>query len=312
MKAVKKAFAFYDKTMKRYDPIISKCIHDNIFAIAGQSAFFIVLSSVPLIAFCLSILQNLHISTAFVEQALQSVFADDFLVQIKDFLTETYQNTLGISFVSIIVTLWSASQGIHAITNGLNRVYDAYENRMWIVLRLRAMAYTVIFFVLMSVSLVIVSLGSYLDDWIQPYVSSLPDIITAIFRLRYLLVFFILTFTFASIYRNLPCISKEQKKEYNFKYQLPGAILCTISWFAVALGISIYVKSFNGFSVYGVITGLAIVMFLLYFLMLLLMICAEINYVYHDLIKKFSVKKFIALIKRKLTPKSHRQGKKNK
>lgn len=312
MKAVKKAFAFYDKIIKKYDPIISKCIHDNIFAIAGQSAFFIVLSSVPLIAFCLSILQNLHISTAFVEQALQSVFADDFLMQIKDFLTETYQNTLGISFVSIIVTLWSASQGIHAITNGLNRVYDAYENRMWIVLRLRAMAYTVIFFVLMSVSLVIVSLGSYLDDWIQPYVSSLPDIITAIFRLRYLLVFFILTFTFASIYRNLPCISKEQKKEYNFKYQLPGAILCTISWFAVALGISIYVKSFNGFSVYGVITGLAIVMFLLYFLMLLLMICAEINYVYHDLIKKFSVKKFIALIKRKLTPKSRRQGKKNK
>ena len=312
MKAVKKAFAFYDRIMKRYDPIISKCIHDNIFAIAGQSAFFIVLSSVPLIAFCLSILQNLHISTVFIEQALQSVFADDFLMQIKDFLTETYQNTLGISFVSIIVTLWSASQGIHAITNGLNRVYDAYENRMWIVLRLRAMVYTVIFFVLMSVSLVIVSLGSYLDDWIQPYVSSLPDIITAIFRLRYLLVFLILTFTFASIYRNLPCISKEQKKEYNFKYQLPGAILCTISWFAVAFGISIYVKSFNGFSVYGVITGLAIVMFLLYFLMLLLMICAEINYVYHDLIKKFSVKKFIALIKRKLTPKSRRQGKKNK
>lgn len=312
MKAVKKAFAFYDRIMKRYDPIISKCIHDNIFAIAGQSAFFIVLSSVPLIAFCLSILQNLHISTVFIEQALQSVFADDFLMQIKDFLTETYQNTLGISFVSIIVTLWSASQGIHAITNGLNRVYDAYENRMWIVLRIRAMVYTVIFFVLMSVSLVIVSLGSYLDDWIQPYVSSLPDIITAIFRLRYLLVFFILTFTFASIYRNLPCISKEQKKEYNFKYQLPGAILCTISWFAVAFGISIYVKSFNGFSVYGVITGLAIVMFLLYFLMLLLMICAEINYVYHDLIKKFSVKKFIVLIKRKLTPKAHRHGKKNK
>ena len=300
MKAVKKAFAIYDIIMKRYDPIISKCIHDNIFAIAGQSAFFIVLSSVPLIAFCLSILQNLHISTVFIEQALQSVFADDFLMQIKDFLTETYQNTLGISFVSIIVTLWSASQGIHAITNGLNRVYDAYENRMWIVLRIRAMVYTVIFFVLMSVSLVIVSLGSYLDDWIQPYVSSLPDIITAIFRLRYLLVFFILTFTFASIYRNLPCISKEQKKEYNFKYQLPGAILCTISWFAVAFGISIYVKSFNGFSVYGVITGLAIVMFLLYFLMLLLMICAEINYVYHDKIKNFSVKRLVAAIKRKL------------
>lgn len=304
MKAVKKAFALYDKILKRYDPIISKCIHDNIFAIAGQSAFFIVLSSVPLLAFCLSVLQSLHISTAFIEQALQSIFADDFLGQIKYFLTETYQNTIGISFLSIIVTLWSASQGIHAITNGLNRVYDAYENRMWIQLRLRAMFYTVIFFVLMTVSMVVVALGSYLDDWIQPYISSLPNIITTIFRLRYLLVFLILTFTFASIYRNFPCISKEQKKEYNFKYQLPGAVLCTLSWFVLALGISIYVKSFNGFSVYGVITGLAIVMILLYFLMLLLMICAEINYVYHDTIKKFSFKKLVSLIKRKVKRKS--------
>ena len=174
MKAVKKAFAFYDKIMKKYDPIISKCIHDNIFAIAGQSAFFIVLSSVPLLAFCLSILQGLHISASFIEQALQSVFTDVFLTQIKYFLTETYQNTIGISFVSIVVTLWSASQGIHAITNGLNRVYDAYENRMWIVLRFRAMFYTVIFFILMSASLVIIALGSYLDDWIQPFISSLP------------------------------------------------------------------------------------------------------------------------------------------
>lgn len=300
MKAVKKAFAFYDKIMKKYDPIISKCIHDNIFAIAGQSAFFIVLSSVPLLAFCLSILQGLHISTSFIEQALQSVFTDVFLTQIKYFLTETYQNTIGISFVSIVVTLWSASQGIHAITNGLNRVYNAYENRMWIQLRLRAMFYTVIFFVLMTVSMVVVALGSYLDDWIQPYISSLPNIITTIFRLRYLLVFLILTFTFASIYRNFPCISKEQKKEYNFKYQLPGAVLCTLSWFMLALGISIYVKSFNGFSVYGVITGLAIVMILLYFLMLLLMICAEINFVYHDKIKRFSLKKGIAFVKQRL------------
>ena len=110
MKAVKKAFAFYDKIMKKYDPIISKCIHDNIFAIAGQSAFFIVLSSVPLLAFCLSILQGLHISTSFIEQALQSVFTDVFLTQIKYFLTETYQNTIGISFVCILFTLWSASQ----------------------------------------------------------------------------------------------------------------------------------------------------------------------------------------------------------
>ena len=51
MKLIKKILALYEKIMKKYDPIISKCIYDNVFAIAGQSAFFILLSSVPLAAF---------------------------------------------------------------------------------------------------------------------------------------------------------------------------------------------------------------------------------------------------------------------
>ena len=43
MKAVKKAFALYDKILKRYDPIISKCIHDNIFYSAVVRTAFGVL-----------------------------------------------------------------------------------------------------------------------------------------------------------------------------------------------------------------------------------------------------------------------------
>ena len=54
----------YDSVMKfidRFGPITSKILHDNIFAIAGQSAFFLILSAVPLSMFIVSVLQNLHI-----------------------------------------------------------------------------------------------------------------------------------------------------------------------------------------------------------------------------------------------------------
>ena len=39
---------------------------------------------------------------------------------------------------------------------------------------------------------------------------------------------------------------------------MPGAFLCTVSWYVLSFGISVYVSDFNGFSVYGgvgVLTG---------------------------------------------------------
>ena len=127
----------------RFQPITSKILHDNIFAIAGQSAFFIILSAVPLSMFIVSILQNLHIPVDFIEMGLSGIFSEQIVGEISEFLTNAYNNAVGISLITLVITLWSAAQGIHAITNGLNRIYDAYENRNWFFLRIRAMFYTI-------------------------------------------------------------------------------------------------------------------------------------------------------------------------
>ena len=110
----------------RFEPITSKILHDNIFAIAGQSAFFIILSAVPLSMFIVSILQNLHIPVDFIEMGLSGIFSEQIVDEISEFLTNAYNNAVGISLITLVITLWSAAQGIHAITNGLNRIYDAY------------------------------------------------------------------------------------------------------------------------------------------------------------------------------------------
>lgn len=281
----------------RFEPITSKILHDNIFAIAGQSAFFIILSAVPLSMFIVSILQNLHIPVDFIEMGLSGIFSEQIVDEISEFLTNAYNNAVGISLITLIITLWSAAQGIHAITNGLNRIYDAYENRNWIFLRIRAMFYTIAFFAIILVSLVIIGLGSTINKWLSPYIKYLPDFVAIIYHLRYVLVFLFLVVLFALVYRNLPNISRQQHKEYGIKYQLPGAFLCTLSWCVLSLGISIYVDNFNGFSIYGGLATLAGIMIWLYFCMVCLMICAEINYVYHEQIKKFSLKPLIKKLK---------------
>lgn len=289
---IKRIIAFVQKILDKYDPIISKCSHDNIFAIAGQSAFFIILSSVPLMMFVVSMLQIVGISVEQFKDALNGVFSASVVNQIIEYFAVAYKSAVGISFVSLIVTLWSSAQGIHAITNGLNRVYNAYENRNWFALRLKSMYYIIVYFLVILILIVMLVLGKSLNGFIEPMLSGLPIAVSFVYNLRYVIIFAFLVTIIALVYRNFPNISRQQHKEYGFKYQLPGAILCTVSWFVLSLGISIYVDDFNGFSIYGGISKIAVVMIWIYFCMVCLMACAEINYVYHDKIKyKLSKKK---------------------
>lgn len=298
MKFIVKIVGFVRRTLDKYDPIISKCKHDNVFAIAGQSAFFIILSAVPLLMFIVSLFQNLNIPIGLVEQGLSGIFASKMIDQITAYLDAAYQSAVSISFVSLIITLWSASQGIHAITNGLNRVYDAYENRNWLFLRIRAMIYTVVLFAIILALIIILVLGNTISNFLEPFLDGLPDFVSVIFNLRYLIIFSGLIILFAMLYRNFPNISRSQRKEYGLKSQLPGAFLCTISWFVLSLGISIYVDDFNGFSIYGGLTRLAVIMIWIYFCMVTLMICAEINYVYHNKFKCFHFKNAINILRK--------------
>ena len=299
MNFVVRIVSFVRKILDKYDPIISKCKHDNVFAIAGQSAFFIILSAVPLSMFIVSLFQNLNIPIGLIEEGLSGIFAAEMIDQITAYLDAAYQSAVGISFVSLIVTLWSASQGIHAITNGLNRVYDAYENRNWLFLRVRAMIYTIIVFAIILALLIILVLGDTISNFLKPFLDGLPDFVTVIFNLRYLIIFVSLIILLAMLYRNFPNIRRKQRKEYGLKSQLPGAFLCTISWFVLSLGISIYVDNFNGFSIYGGLTRLAVIMIWIYFCMVILMICAEINYVYHDKFKCFHFRNAVKRICKK-------------
>ena len=293
MKTIKRIINFIMKIIKKYEPFIDKINRDNVFAIAGQSAFFMILSAFPLAMFIVSLFQNLHIPVELIEQVLSGIFSETIVTEVLVFLSNVYESSVGISLVTLIITLWSAAQGIHAITNGLNRIYDAYENRNWLYLRIRAMFYTIAFFAIILISLLIIVLGSSINEWLSPILKYLPDFIELVYHLRYVLIFMCLVLLFALVYRNFPNITRAEHKEYGLKYQLPGAFLCTVSWYVLSFGISIYVDDFNGFSIYGGLTRLAVIMIWIYFCMVCLMICAEINYIYHDNIKNFSLKKFI-------------------
>ena len=122
---------------------------------------------------------------------------------------------------------------------------------------------------------------------ISKNVINLPGVVTVLFNFRYVIIFLYLVVMFSLLYRNFPNLTREKRRDYSFFSQIPGAVFTTVSWFALTIGISIYVTDFNGFSIYGGLIRLAVIMVWLYFCMVCLMIGAELNYFYHKQIKGF-------------------------
>ena len=268
-------------------PFLNKLTHDNIYAIAGQSAFFLLLSAVPLAIFGVSILQNLHIPVETLNSFFSIVFNEEVSQSFAQFMSNVYESATGVSLVAIIVTLWSAAKGIQAITNGLNRVHETYENRNWLVLRIRSMLYTVVFILILLATMLIVVLGSTINGLLREYHIKIPGIFGVFYHLRFGIIFVYLVVLFAMIYRNVPNLTRAERKKYGFLYQLPGAFFCAVSWLALSLGSSIYVDDFNGFSIYGSLTKLAVVMVWMYFCLVCMLLGAEINRYYHGEIRSF-------------------------
>ncbi|MBQ8133908.1 MAG: YihY/virulence factor BrkB family protein [Clostridia bacterium] len=283
---------------KRIDPLLEKMEHDNIFAIAGQSAFFLILTVFPLAMFGVSVLQNLHIPVETFENILGQVLNETTSGYVSEFLSNVYKDASGISLITFLATLWSAAQGMHVITNGLNRVHNTYENRNWFLLRLKAIMLTVVFFAILLGSMLVIVLGSTISELLMPYIRLVPDIVKLIFRFRYFILYVYLIYLFALLYKNVPNLEKDVRREYGIRNQLPGAIICATAWFVLSLGISVYVDDWGGFSVYGSLTRMAVIMVWLYLCLISLMFGAEVNIVYHEQIKNFRFRKHKAKIQK--------------
>ena len=52
---------------------------------------------------------------------------------------------------------------------------------------------------------------------------------------------------------------------------------CAAAWYVFSFGVSIYIDYFHGFSLYGSLTTIVLIMFWLYFAMYIFLVCGEVN-----------------------------------
>lgn len=255
---------------------MKKCKQDKINAYAAQSAFFIILSLIPFLMVFSSLLQYTAVTESMLLDIMRRVmpeYLSPFFISLVD---EVYNRSMGIISVTAVVAIWSAAKGVQYMADGFNSVNDLEETRNWFVLRFWAVVYTVVFLIAIVLTLLVIVFGNSLHELVTRYLpilvwaSELLSHLKGLFMLAFLTLFFDIVFT------TLP------NRKLTFKGQLPGAFICSVAWYLFSFGVSIYVDYFNGFSMYGSLTTIALVMLWMYFCMYIMMLSAEINVVFRE------------------------------
>ncbi len=269
---------------------INKSSKDNISAIAGQSAFFIILSFVPFLMFAFAILSFFNIPKDFFDTYLVNVLPDYIDEYLNDIILSSYESAVGVAFTTIVLTLWSAGKGIYSITDGISRIYGLPDKHNWFVKRLFSMGYTFLMFLVIFSTFVILVISKFFQNIIEPYIKEASRAVTVLYGMRYIITFVLIVILIALALKIFLRTRVKDKRFAKFRLQLPGAIMTAVIWTVMSELISIYVKYYGGFSIYGSLTTAAIIMVWLYFTMLIFLYCVQFNYIYRLKIYQFRIK----------------------
>lgn len=231
----------------------------NIFVHGAHASFFLVLSVFPMLMLVLGLLGYTDLTVSNLVELVQTVVPDALVPFIQRTLSSAYAHTsrLVIS-VSALVALWSAGNGIYALKIGLDSVYGVKDTRPWIYTRLLCVVYTVLFLLVLLLTLVLHVFSSTIIAWLRQDLL-LFRAITDWLDMRLFLLEIIQILLFDAMFCVLP------GKRHRFRQSLPGALFTCLGWLAASYLFSLYIQYFpRYFSVFGSVYAIAVGMLWLF------------------------------------------------
>ncbi len=259
----------------------------NISAFASSTAFFLFLSLIPALMLLCSILPYTPLTEANLMYLVQIISPDAMDSLLVGIIHDVYDKSVGIISITAVATLWSAGKGVLALMRGLNAVNDVDEDRNYVLLRMVASLYTVLLLVVVILSLLVMVFGNSLIGIIEGVIPQSTYLFDLLLHFRTLFMWAVLTVVIALMYAYVP------GARMGFKMQLPGAVFAAVGWSVMTWGFSLYVDEFNGFSAYGSLTTIIILMLWLYAAMYIILAGAYMNRYFKPAFQFFIGKKRI-------------------
>lgn len=259
----------------------------NISAFASSTAFFLFLSLIPALMLLCAILPYTPLTEANLMSAANDITPDAMDALVTSIIADVYDKSIGIISITAIATIWSAGKGMLALMRGLNAVNDVEESRNYFLLRLVASLYTVLMLAAVLISLLIMVFGKSIIGIIEGIIPQTSYLFDLLMHFRSPFVWAVLTIVIALMYAYVP------GARLGFKMQLPGAVFAAVAWSVMTWAFSLYVDVFNGFTTYGNLTTIIILMLWLYAAMYIILAGAYINRYFKPAFQFFVGKKHI-------------------
>ena len=266
---------------------LKKCMDDNVGPFSANAAFFIFLSAFPFMIFFLTATRKIaYFSMNDLIMITERALSFENSSFIRRLFLEIYAKTgPGVTYVSIVTALWSSSKGFYTIIIGLNSVFDIEEKRNYFFLRFLGMIYTIVFGIVIILSLVLLVFGKIIKNKLVSFFPSMDHILSEVLQMRLVVSVMIMIVIFMLIYHVIP------NRRSNFRSQFPGALIAALGWIIISEVFSILLDRFAGFNfIYGSMASITVLLLWLYWCMNMIFYGAEINYFlenkenYHELI----------------------------
>jgi membrane protein len=246
---------------------------DDIPGLSAQLAYFFLLSLFPLLIFIFTLLPYLPIPYPDILGSIREFAPPQTMDLIEKNVNYVMNNRNGgLLSIGIIGTIWSSSNGIHALVRAFNKAYNVKESRSFIVSRGMAILLTIGMIFVFIVAVLLPIFGREIGIFLFSYLGFKVEFLRIWEMLRLVVSALILFLIFTGLYWIAPNVKLRCRSAF------PGAGFATVGWILSSYALSFYVSKFNNFSLtYGSIGAIIVLLIWLYISGFIIIIGGEIN-----------------------------------
>lgn len=251
---------------------------DDIPGLSAQLAYFFLLSLFPLLIFIFTLLPYLPIQHQDILGGIGDFAPPQTMELIEKNVNYVMNNrNSGLLSFGVIGTIWSASNGIHALVRAFNKAYNVKESRSFIVSRAMAIVLTIGMIFVFIVAVLLPIFGREIGIFLFSYLGFKLEFLRIWEMLRLVISALILFLIFTGLYWIAPNVKLRCRSAF------PGAGFATVGWILSSYALSFYVSKFNNFSLtYGSIGAIIVLLIWLYISGFIIILGGEINAFYSE------------------------------
>ena len=250
----------------------------NVGKNAAALAYYLLFAIFPLLIFASNLLGLLKLDVYAITQTLSNFLPKDIVGLIESYL-DYISHTSGhlLLWFSLVFSIWFPMRAVKGLMDDVRLAHHLSKPPNSLKYRLRQLIYTVVFLVVIILTLALSTLGEhvlgYIGRLLPEYTPRISGFIPDFWQyLRFIPMALLMFAALGALY------ALSMDKRPPIRQILPGIIAALISWMIVSIGFSFYVENFAHYSlIYGTMGAMIVLLMWLYMTALVLILGAEFN-----------------------------------